>query len=75
MKRIHLITTILSAILLIGCHNGPDITSIGVDDNYSVPRLQKLSLATGAAGGTSEPRAMLMWRQAERIAAADPIDI
>lgn len=50
MKRIHLITTILSAILLIGCHNGPDITSIGVDDNYSVPRLQKLSLATGAAG-------------------------
>lgn len=31
-------------------------------------------LATGAAGDL-EPRAMLMWRQSERIAVADPIDI
>ena len=50
MRRVNQIITILSAILLIGCNNGENYTSIGVDDNYTVPRLQKLILATGAAG-------------------------
>ena len=40
----------LSIMLFTSCNNGIDNTSIGIDSNYSVYRLQKLILATGAIG-------------------------
>ncbi|MBR5240465.1 MAG: cell surface protein [Muribaculaceae bacterium] len=40
----------LAITLFTSCNNGMDNTSIGVDSNYSVYRLQKLIIATGAMG-------------------------
>ena len=42
--------SILLAIIYTSCNNGIDTTSIGIEDTYTVPRLQKLILSTGAAG-------------------------
>ena len=51
MKGIKVSAIIVLLILLAtSCNNGPSITSIGIEDSYSVPRLQKLSLVTGATG-------------------------
>lgn len=49
-NKIISIAIIIATALFSACNNGPDITSIGIDDSYSVPRLQKLILTTGAAG-------------------------
>ena len=49
-NRIISIITIIATALFSACNNGESITSIGIDNSYSVPRLQKLILATGAAG-------------------------
>ena len=51
MKRIKIEAIIALMIMLFtSCNNGIENTSIGLDSNYSVPRLQKLVLATGAMG-------------------------
>lgn len=51
MKRITIDAIIALMIMLFtSCNNGIENTSIGLDSNYSVPRLQKLVLATGAMG-------------------------
>ena len=47
--RVNIIIALL-IVLLTGCNNGNQTTSIGIDSNYSVYRLQKLILATGAMG-------------------------
>lgn len=52
MKTIKNITAaILLALAAAGCHGGDDrMTSVGVDDNYTVARMKKLMLSTGAPG-------------------------
>ena len=51
MKQIKIYSILaLLTTLFASCNNGNNITSIGIDDEYSVPRLQKLILVTGAAG-------------------------
>ena len=47
--RVNFIIALLIA-LFTSCNNGPDTTSIGVESEYSVYRLQKLIIATGAIG-------------------------